>query len=101
MIIDILREEFETWRQTLPESAVPELEEFPLPEGALKRSARVRVETPARIADLLVWDSGEADLMAGSLATGEIEANEHAEVTTRFGVRGLLEDLVRAVLDVR
>jgi hypothetical protein len=100
MIMDFLREEFESWRRTLPESAVPALAVFPLPEGADKQSARVRVETPARIADLLVWDSGEADLMAASLVTGEIEVMENAEVTSRFGIRGLLEDLARAVGDV-
>lgn len=34
MIIDTLRQEFEAWRQTLPESVVPELDELPRQEGA-------------------------------------------------------------------
>ena len=98
MIIDMLCEEFESWRQTLPESVVPKLEEFPRPEGA-GRAVRVSVETPAREAEVTVRESGEADLVMGNLATGEIEAEEHAELTTRFGARGLLEDLEKAVGD--
>jgi hypothetical protein len=45
VIVDILREEFETWRQTLPASAVAKFEDFPRPEGA-GRAVRVTVETP-------------------------------------------------------
>jgi hypothetical protein len=99
MIIDILREEFESWRQTLPESVVPELDELPRPEGA-GRAVRVTVKASVREADVTVWESGEADLLIGNMVIGEIEATEHAELTTRFGARGLLEDLARAVGDV-
>ena len=44
-----------------------------------------------------MWESGEADLVIGDPATGDIEANEHMELTTRLGARGLLEDMARAV----
>ena len=96
MIIDTLRAEFEAWQQTLPESAVPKFEELTRPLGA-GRAVRVTVETPARVAEATVWESGEADLVIGNLATGDVEANEHAELTTRIGARGLLEDMARAV----
>lgn len=96
MIIDIMCEEFERWRQTLPESAIPKLDQLPRPGGA-GRAVRVTVKTAAREAEVTVWESGEADLLIGNMVTGEIEATEHAELTTRFGVRGLLEDLTRAV----
>jgi hypothetical protein len=107
MIIEFLHLEFEAWRQTLPESADPELEEFPHPNSGT-RSARVGVKghpppgppgtrIPVREAELLMWDTGEADLMAVNFVTGEIEVNEYAEVTSRFGIRGLLQDLARAV----
>ena len=99
-MINTVREEFKTWRQTLPESAVPELEELTRPAGAC-RAVRVTVETPARVAEATVWESGEADLVIGNLATGQIEASEHTELETRFGARGLLEDLAKAVRHVR
>ena len=79
MMINTVCEEFETWRQTLPESAVPKLEELTRPAGA-GRAVRVTVETPARIAEATVWESGEADLVIGNLATGDIEASEHTEL---------------------
>ena len=96
MMINTLCEEFETWRQTLPESAVPKLEELTRPAGA-GRVVRVTVETPARVAEATIWESGEADLVIGNQATGDIEANEHTELTTRLGARGLLDDMARAV----
>jgi hypothetical protein len=99
-MINTVREEFETWRQTLPESAVPRLEDLTRPAGA-GRAVRVTVETPARVAEATVWESGEADVVIGNLVTGEIEASEHFELETRFGARGLLEDLARAVGHVR
>ena len=94
-MINTVCEEFETWRQTLPESAVSMLEELTRPAGA-GRAVRVTVETPARVAEATVWESGEADLVIGNLVTGDIEASEHLELATRFGARGLLEDLAKA-----
>jgi hypothetical protein len=97
MIIDILRDEFDTWQKTLPVSAFSEFEEFTHPSGAA-RSTRVAVETSTRVAEAIVWDSGAADLVIGNLASGEVEAIEHMELTTRVGVRGLLEDMARLVV---
>lgn len=96
MIIDTLRDEFETWRQTLPASAASNFEELVRPAGA-GRAVRLAVETPARVAEATVWESGEADLVIGNLATGAIEANEHMELTSRPGARGLLDDMARAI----
>jgi hypothetical protein len=57
----------------------------------------VAVEAPPWVAEATVWESGEADLMSGNLATGHMEPIEHMELTTRLGVRGLLDDLAWAV----
>jgi hypothetical protein len=96
MIIDTLRQEFESWQRTLPASAIAKFEEFPEPEGT-GLAVRAAVETPGWVAEATVWESGEADLVIGNLVTGEVEAVEHMELTTRLGIRGLLEDLARAV----
>ena len=98
MIIETLRDEFEIWRRTLPESATSKFEEFARPAGANRSAVRVSVETPTRLAEATVWESGEADLVIGDSVAGLIEAYEHTELTTRLGVRGLLEDMARAVL---
>jgi hypothetical protein len=96
VIVDILREEFERWRQTLPAPAVANFEEFPRPSGA-GRAVRVSVEMPPWVAEATMWESGEVDLVSGNLATGDIDPMEHMELMTRFGVRGLLQDLARVV----
>ena len=96
MIIDFLHAEFRIWQRRLPVSAVAKFEEFPRPEGA-GRAVRVAVETPPCVAEATVWESGEADLVSGNLATGDIKPIEHVELTTRLGVRGLLDDLAWAV----
>jgi hypothetical protein len=96
VIVDILHEEFEIWRQTLPETAVATFEEFPRPSGA-GRAVRVTVETLPRVAEATMWESGEVDLVSGNLTTGDIDPMEHMELMTRLGVRGLLADLAWAV----
>lgn len=96
VIVDILREEFESWRQTLPTSAVAKFQELPRPSCA-GRAVRVTVETPPRAAEATMWDSGEVDLVSGNLATGDIEPIEHMELTTRLGARGLLDDMAWVV----
>ena len=67
LMINIVREEFETWRQTLPESVVSKLEELPRPAAA-GRAVRVTVQTPAWEAEATVWESGEADLASSAAA---------------------------------
>ena len=58
---------------------------------------RLAVETEARVAEVTVWESGEADLVVGDLHTGDIVANEHMEITSPLGIRGLLHDIVHAL----
>jgi hypothetical protein len=96
MIIDILREEFESWQQTLPASAIAKFEELPRP-GNAGRAVRVTIDMLPWAAEATVWESGDADLISGNLATGDVEPYEHMELTSRLGVRVLLEDMARAV----
>ena len=44
-----------------------------------------------------MWESGEADLVVGDLSIRGIVANEHMEIATRFGIRGLPDDITEAV----
>lgn len=94
MIVDTLREEFEIWRQTLPAETTSDFQELDRPVS-IGRAVRLTVETPTRAAEVIVWESGEADLVVGDLSAGEIVASEHMEITTRFGIREMLEDITR------
>lgn len=59
-----------------------------------KRSAWVDVDSPTRSVRLVVWDSGEATLSVGDLATGAVIADEQLEITTRFGLEEALSSAV-------
>jgi hypothetical protein len=96
MVIDVFLEEFETWRLTLPSGVTSVARELDRP-GGVGRAARLDVETGARIVQVTVWDSGEADMVVGDLSTGDVTANEHMEVTTRLGVQGLFADVTEAI----
>lgn len=41
-------------------------------------------------AEVIMWESGEADLVIGDLSIRGVVANEHMEIATRLGIRGLL-----------
>jgi hypothetical protein len=41
-------------------------------------------------AEIIMRESGEADLVIGDLSIKDIVANDHMEITTRLGIRGLL-----------
>lgn len=43
---------------------------------------------------MVVWDSGEATLSVGDLATGIVIAEEQLEITTRFGLEEALSSAV-------
>ena len=94
MIVDTLREEFDNWRKTLPAETSSNFQELDCPAG-VGRAVRLAVATAARAAEVTVWESGEADLV--DLSTGGIVANEHIEITTRVGIRGLLDDIAHVV----
>lgn len=60
-----------------------------------KRVARIDMDSPTRLVQLLLWDSGEAELLVAELeGDDDLIANEHLEITSRFG---LVEALTSAV----
>ncbi|MGW5868006.1 hypothetical protein ACWFRJ_38340 [Streptomyces sp. NPDC055239] len=44
--------------------------------GRAKQSASLGIDGPERLAELTVWESGEAELQLGEISSGEI-TNEH------------------------
>jgi hypothetical protein len=96
MIIDLLWDEFETWRMTLPSDVEVAARELDRP-GDAGRAVRLDAETSLRLVQVTMWDTGEVDMVVGDLSTGDVLANEHMEVTTRLGIKGLLSDVSDAV----
>ena len=96
MVIALFWQEFHAWQETLPPSVVSTACELERPSGA-GRAVQLDLATPDRLVQVTIWESGEVDLVVGDLSTGEVLANEHMEVTTRLGLRGLLSDVSEAI----
>jgi hypothetical protein len=58
--------------------------------GALRCDA----ESARGVAQLVVWDTGEADLVIGDLATGTVLLNEHRSITSALGARDAIETIL-------
>ena len=98
MIIDQVFSEFELWRSGLPQGAIAGLRESDRPAAA-GRAARLDVETAARLVQVMIWESGEVDLLIGDLSSGEVLVNEHREISTQHGIRELLADVLGAITE--
>jgi hypothetical protein len=96
MVIALFWQEFEAWQGALPPSVTSTARELEQPSGA-GRAVQLDLATPGRLVQVTIWESGDVDLIMGDLSTGEILANEHREVTTRIGLRGLLGDVSEAI----
>lgn len=59
---------------------------------ASKQSASVRVETVAGMAEFVVWDTGEAEIVHVDLPNGD-PVVEVCEVTSAVGLHALLDDV--------
>ena len=58
-----------------------------------KPGASLRAESPSRVAELLLWDSGEAELIHAELEPrGTDPTIDHYELTTWVGLNGCLDD---------
>lgn len=58
-----------------------------------KAGASLRAESPARVAELLIWESGEADLIHAELEPRVTDPIvDHYDLTTLLGLDGCLDD---------
>jgi hypothetical protein len=59
-----------------------------------KPAASLRAEAPTAVAELILWVSGEADLMHAGLVPVITEPSvQHYEITSDLGLEGCLDDL--------
>jgi hypothetical protein len=96
MVIDLFREEFRGWRKTLPVGVESTLKALSQP-GAAGEAVQLDVESRTRLVQATLWESGEVDMIIGDRISGDILLNEHREITSLLGTKGLLDDVFRAV----
>lgn len=63
------------------------------PRDRAKRSATVIIATSHRIGQLVVWDTGEAQLSMGDVDSAVI-IEEYREITSNIGLRDATETIV-------
>jgi hypothetical protein len=63
------------------------------PSDRAKRSAALTVASSRRIGQLVVWESGEAELSFGDVESNDV-VEEHREITSQIGMRDATETLL-------
>jgi hypothetical protein len=63
------------------------------PSGRDKQSPSVTLTSAGRIGQLVIWDTGEAELSMADVASGTV-AEEHREITSGIGLRDATETLI-------
>ena len=63
------------------------------PSGRGKQSASVIITSAGRIGQLVIWDTGEAELSMADAAAATV-AEEHREITSGIGLRDATETLI-------
>lgn len=68
-----------------------EFTESPLDRA--KRSASVMIASPSRISQLVVWNTGEAELTLGDVGSDTV-VEEHREITSQIGLQDATQTLL-------
>jgi hypothetical protein len=91
-VISDLRAWFEDRREALTDLGFKaDFEDSP--SDRAKRSAALTVASSRRIGQLVVWETGEAELSLGDVGTNDV-VEEHREITSQIGIRDATETLL-------
>jgi hypothetical protein len=63
------------------------------PTHRVKRSASVMIASSSRVGQLVVWDTGEAELTLGDVGSDEV-MEEHREITSHLGLQDATQTLL-------
>lgn len=63
------------------------------PPDRVKRSASVMIASSSRVGQLVVWDTGEAELTLGEVGSDEV-IEEHREITSHIGLQDATQTLL-------
>jgi hypothetical protein len=61
------------------------------------RTLRVDAESDRRLAQVVLYDSGEVDVVVGDASTGAVLLDEHREITSHIGITELINTLIEAL----
>ncbi len=68
----------------------------PSPDAAV-RSLRVDADSDRALAQVVLYDSGELDLVVGDASTGAALLDEHREITSPVGITELISTLIESL----
>ena len=91
-VLDALRAWFEARKSSLASDGY-DAEFTESPPDRDKQSASVTVASARRIARLVIWDTGEAELSMGDVAS-PVVTEEHREITSEIGLRDATQTLI-------
>jgi hypothetical protein len=63
------------------------------PPDRVKRSVSVTIASSSRVGQLVVWDTGEAELTLGDIGSDEV-VEEHREITSHIGLQDATQTLL-------
>jgi hypothetical protein len=63
------------------------------PPDRVKRSASVMIASSSRVGQLVLWDTGEADLTLGDAGSDEV-VEQHREITSHLGLQDATQTLL-------
>ena len=68
----------------------------PPPEDRNERRAlRIDAESDRALAQIILWESGELDLVIGDACSGDVLVDEHREVSSAIGIEDALAAIER------
>ncbi len=83
--LDSARAEFESAGIAISTTASPD---------AAIRTLRVDADSECGLAQVVLYDSGELDLVVGDASTGAVLVDEHREITSELGITDLIDTLI-------
>jgi hypothetical protein len=98
-VLDDLRSWFEAHQNSLAADGY-QVEFTESPADRDKLSAWVTITSARRIGQLVIWDTGEAELSMADVASARV-AEEHREITSEIGLRDATETLLAWLSDSR
>jgi hypothetical protein len=63
------------------------------PQDRMKRSASLMIASSRRVGQLILWETGEAELSLGDISSSEV-SEQHREITSRIGLIDAAETII-------
>jgi hypothetical protein len=91
-ILQDLRAWFDSHRSELTENGF-EIDYFESPQDRMKRSSSLMIASSQRVGQLVIWETGEAELGLGDISSSKI-SEQHREITSHIGIIDAIETII-------